>query len=105
MQRMLTAALLALMAGAAAAYPTDLEVDVGSLEVTAQVISDGRLAVVRVTNREEFAVRCDAVFRNGPEIGRTRRAIIEPADTGALTWMPRREVVRLRVELSCEPQD
>lgn len=105
MPRILTAALLALLAGAAAAYPTDLEVDAGSVKITAKVISDGRLAVVHVTNLEGFAVRCDAVFRNGPELGRARRAIIEPAETGALTWMPRREVVRLRVELSCEPQD
>jgi hypothetical protein len=105
MQRILTAALLAIMAGPAAAYPTDLEVDADSLNLTATVISDGRLAVVRVANHEGFAVRCDAVFRNGPELGRVRRAIIEPADTGALTWMPRREVVRLRVELSCQPQD
>lgn len=105
MRRLLAGMLLALLAGDATAYPTDLEVDAGVLNVGTAVLSDGRLAVVRVTNQEPFAVRCDAVFRNGPEVGRVRRVIIQPAETGALTWTPRREVVRLRVELKCEPRD
>jgi hypothetical protein len=105
MYKLMAAVLLALLAGTAAAYPADLEVDAGTLSVAATVLTDGRLAVVQVSNGEAFAVRCDAVFRNGPEVGRVRRAIIEPEDTGALTWMPRREVVRLRIELSCAAQD
>jgi hypothetical protein len=52
-----------------------------------------------------MVIRCEAVFRNGPEVGRARRAIIEPGDSAALSWIPRRTVVRLRVELRCEPQE
>lgn len=105
MKRLPAAALLALLAGPAGAYPTDIEVDAGTLHVTAAVHADGRLAIVEVTNQERFAVRCHAVFRNGPEVGRGRRTIVGAGDTGTLTWSPRREVVRLRVELSCAPQD
>lgn len=105
MRKILATALLALMVGQAAAYPTDLEVDAGTLNIAALVISDGRLAGVQVTNRETFPVRCSAVFRNGPETGRAPRTVIGSAETGALTWMPRREVLRLRIELRCEPDD
>lgn len=105
MRRFLVAALLALLAGPAAAFPTDIEINAGALDVTAAVHADGRLAIVEVINRERFAVRCKAVFRNGPEVGRARRVIVGAEDTGTLTWAPRREVVRLRVELRCERQD
>lgn len=105
MKRFLAAGLLALLAGPAAAFPTDIEIDAGTLDVTAAVHADGRLAIVEVINRERFAVRCNAVFRNGPEVSRARRTIVAAEDTGTLTWTPRREVVRLRVELRCVPQD
>jgi hypothetical protein len=105
MRKLFSGALLALLASGVAAFPIDLEMEQEFERLGAVVVSDGRLAVVRVTNGEEFAVRCDAVFHNGPEIGRVRRAIIEPAGSEALSWMPRRTVVRLRVELSCEPHE
>jgi hypothetical protein len=103
MYRLMTVLLLALASGAAAAYPIDLEVRADELNVTTVVHADGRLAVIEVSNHEPYAVRCEALFRNGPEQGRSRRAIIESGTALPLTWMPRREVVRLRVELRCEP--
>ena len=103
MRKLLTGMSLALFAVAAMAFPTDLELDVGGLNVEALTHIDGRVALVRVSNHESCAVRCEAVFRNGPEISRARRAVIDPADTAVLSWTPRREVVRLRVELSCAP--
>lgn len=105
MRRLLAAASLALLAGTAAAHPVDLETDAGSLNIAAVVHTDGRVTAVRVTNNDTMVIRCEAVFRNGPEVGRARRAIIEPGGSAALSWTPRRTVVRLRVELRCEPQE
>jgi hypothetical protein len=105
MRKILATALLALMAGQAAAFATDLVVDVGELNIEAVAITDGRLAGVRVTNRETFPVRCSAVFRNGPETGRARGTEIASAETRTLTWIPQRQVVRMRIELRCEPAD
>jgi hypothetical protein len=102
MPRLIAALVLMTMAGAAAAFPVDLEVDAGELRIGTIVHSDGHIAVVRVTNDEDVTVRCDAVFRNGPEVGRERNAIIEPSASAALSWTPRREVVRLRIELTCQ---
>jgi len=108
MRRLLAAAALVLLAETAAAFPTELAFDDGGLSVEAELISDGRLAIVRVTNGESFPLLCDAVFRNGPEVSRVRRAIVAPASVAMLNWTPRRKVVRLRVEASCrvhEPVD
>lgn len=105
MRKLLMGMSLALCAAAAMAFPTDLELDLDGLNVEALTHVDGRVALVRISNYESFAVRCEAVFRNGPEISRARRAVIDPTDTAVLSWTPRREVVRLRVELSCKPAE
>ena len=105
MHRLLIAALLALFATNVAAFPVELEVMAGAPQVSATVESDGRMAIVRVTNLESFPVACRAAFQNGPETGRARRTTIAPGDAGALTWVPRRQVVRVRIELHCEPAE
>lgn len=103
MPRLIFALLLLLFCQAAAAYPIDLEVDAPDIEVATVVHTDGLLAVVQVTNHERATIRCDAMFHNGPERGRARRAIIEPGQSASLSWTPRRSVVRLRVQLHCKP--
>lgn len=105
MRKSLAAVSLALLATTAAAFPTDLEINAEGLSVTAHTESDGRLAFVHINNREAFAVRCEAAFRNGPEVGRVRRATLEAAESRSLSWMPRRQVIRVRVVLSCVPLD
>ena len=98
-------AALLLAAGNAFAFPVELEFDPGGLDVVAAAHSDGRLALVRVVNGEEFALRCEAVFRNGPEIARTRQAIVAAGGQATLSWAPNRRVVRLRIEVQCARQD
>ena len=105
MFRPVTAAVLVLAAGTALAFAVELEFDPGGLDVLAEAYSDGRLALVRVANGEDFALRCQAVFRNGPEMGRTRQVIVAASDQATLSWAPKRTVVRLRVALHCERHD
>lgn len=105
MRRLLVAAALILLAGTAAAFPTELAFDDGGLNVEAELVSDGRLAIVRVINGESSSLLCDAIFRNGPEVGRVRRVIVGPSSVAMLNWTPRRKVVRLRVEASCRVHD
>jgi|SRR6056297_143633 len=100
--RLALGALLLLLAGVAAAFPVELEVDAPGLDVVATGQSANDLAVVRAVNHESFAVRCVAIFRNGPERERSRRVTIQPAASVALSWAPRRSVVRMRIELQCE---
>jgi len=103
--RPVAAAVLVLAAGTALAFAVELEFDPGGLDVLAEAYSDGRLALVRVSNGEDFALRCQAVFRNGPEMGRARQVIVAASDQATLSWAPKRTVVRLRVELHCERHD
>jgi hypothetical protein len=99
---MIAAAWLLLFSGAAAAFPLDLDFDPAGLDVIATPATDGRSAMVRVLNGEDFAVRCRAVFRNGPEVGRARQVIVAPGQPATLSWTPTRSVVRMRIELHCE---
>jgi hypothetical protein len=101
MQKFFVTLVLALLAGVAWAFPVDLEVDADGLSIGTVVHSDGALAIVSVTNQEEFPLRCDAEFLSGPEFGRTRHAIIEPGRVASMSWTPQREVVRLTIKLSC----
>lgn len=108
MQRALLTSLLValscLLADAASAYPADITVEAGELKLDARLHTDGHFAIVQVSNLDEVTIRCEAEFTSGPERGRARRAIIAPGDSAALRWNPRREVVRLRITLRCEPQ-
>ena len=105
MHRFLLAVFLALLASPAAAFPVELDFDAAGLDVSADVHSDGRLAAVRVVNNENFALRCTARFRNGPEQVRVRRAIVAAGEQATISWTPRRQVVRLVIELHCAPRD
>jgi hypothetical protein len=104
MRKLLPTLLCALLPAVAIAFPTELDVT-GEVRVNAAIFNDGRVAIVRVLNQEAFAVRCQAVFNNGPEVSRSRRTVIEPGEEGSMSWLPRRNVVRLRVELSCAADD
>jgi len=101
-RRFAAGVLLLLLTGVAAAFPVELEVAAPGLDVVATGQSANDLAVVRAVNHESFAVRCMALFRNGPERQRSRRVTIQPGASVALSWAPRRSVVRMRIELQCE---
>ena len=102
MRRTFLAALLLGWATAALAYPVEMQVERNGLDIFAEVDQVGVQTIVRVRNGESFAVRCEAVFRNGPEMSRSRRATLESGETLPFTFVPRRTVVRLRVEVWCE---
>ncbi|MEJ2514452.1 MAG: 3-phosphoglycerate kinase [Gammaproteobacteria bacterium] len=89
-------------AAAAWAWPVDLDLETNGLEVTAQVDQIGDSAVVRLTSYATVTVRCELVFRNGPETPRTRQVVLEPGETRPVNHRPQRSVVRLKIEAWCE---
>jgi hypothetical protein len=80
-----------------------MAVTLKGLDVEATHTLLGEATVVRLQNYEKFPVRCDVRFRNGPEIGRTRKLTIDPGETGTARFMPSRLVVRLRIGVDCRP--
>lgn len=97
-------ALLPLTASAAT-YPIDVDQQLNGadINVTPQAI-DRDLAALLLLNYGETPAVCTAVFQNGPEAPRTRRTEVQPGERKALTSKFKRDVIRLRVKLTCEPQ-
>lgn len=99
--------LLALLpvAGVAATYPIEVEQKLNDTEVsvTPQAI-DRDMSALLLYNYGASPVSCTAVFRNGPESPRTRRAVIAAGEQVPMTVKFKRDVIRLRATLTCEPQ-
>ncbi|KAB0548785.1 3-phosphoglycerate kinase [Pseudomonas argentinensis] len=97
--------LLACSPLAAQAYPIELEKQFNGAEVSASSQEiDHNMAAVRVQNYGQQAASCKAVFRNGPEAPRTRSATLAAGQSANLTVKFARSIIRLRVQLTCEPQ-
>ncbi len=101
----LCCALLACLPLAAQAYPIELEKKLNGAEISASTQEiDHNMAAVRVQNYGQQAASCKAVFRNGPEAPRTRSVNLAAGQSGNLTVKFARSIIRLRVQLNCEPQ-
>lgn len=96
---------LALAGAFAHAYPVDISVTSQGLDVDATHVLLGESTVVRLQNYEQYPVRCNVQFRNGPQLTRTRKITIAPGETGTARFMPSRVVVRLRVSVECWPDE
>ncbi|MBA1272223.1 3-phosphoglycerate kinase [Stutzerimonas azotifigens] len=99
--------LLALLpvAGFAATYPIEVEQKLNDAEisVTPQAI-DRDMSALLLYNYGPVPVACTAVFRNGPESPRTRKAVIPSGAQMPMTVKFKRDVIRLRTSLTCEKQ-
>lgn len=98
-------ALLLPLTASAATYPIDVDEQLNGAEImaTPQAI-DRDLAAVELHNYGQSAAVCTLVFRNGPETPRTRRTELEPGERKALSSKFKRDIIRLRIQLSCEPK-
>ena len=103
MKRLCCALFALLPATLFAAYPIEVEKQLNGAEVsyTTQDI-DHNLGSISLYNYGRAQARCTAVFRNGPEAPRTRKAVIEPGDTANMTVKFTRSIIRLRIKLTCE---
>lgn len=91
------------VAGAAEApIELDEEIEGVRIEVATGWIVD--VVYARLQNRSPAAAFCEATFDNGPE-SRRRRSRLEAGEERTLTFQPARQVIKLRIRLSCEPAD
>lgn len=102
MKKTCLAGVLLAASATALAYPVEMDFERNGLDVHAEVSQVGEQTIVMLTNGEGFPVRCEAVFRNGPEQSRARRVVLEAGDSRPLNFSPQRSVVRMRVEVWCE---
>ncbi|MFL9812008.1 3-phosphoglycerate kinase [Stutzerimonas sp. VN223-3] len=109
MKRICFAALASLaiipLSALAVSYPVELEQELNGAEVLATTETiDRDMAGLLLQNFGERPVECTAVFRNGPEVPRTRRTTLASGERKPLTAKFKRDVIRLRVKLTCEPE-
>jgi len=96
--------LLAMLPLSAFAYPIDVEKDLKGVQIdynshdTAYDIGN-----ITVNNYGDVPAKCSVVFRNGPEAPRTRRVQVAPKSSTEVTAKFNREIVKLRIKLSCDP--
>ena len=97
--------LLTMLPLSAFAYPIDVEKHINGVQIdyTSHDTADD-IGTITVNNYGDVPAKCTAVFSNGPEAPRTRHAQIAPKSSANLTVKFSREIVKLRVKLSCEPQ-
>lgn len=89
----------------AVSYPVDIQQQLNGTEVLANASSiDRDMAALHLHNLGAKPVGCKAVFRNGPEAPRSRRTTLQAGEQKALTAKFKRDVIRLRIQLDCEPQ-
>lgn len=94
--------LFALLPLGAHAYPIELDKQLNGAEVSASTQEiDHNMAALMLYNYGQSEAECSAVFRNGPEAPRTRRAVLAPGANTNLTVKFTRSVIRLRVSLTC----
>ena len=97
--------LLTMLPLSAFAYPIEVEKHLDGVQIdynshdTAYDIGN-----ITVNNYGEVPAKCAVVFYNGPEAPRTRRVQIAPKSSANVTAKFNREIIRLRIKLSCEPQ-
>lgn len=98
-------AVLACLPLTAFAYPIEVEKQLNGAEVSATTVEiDHNMGAVRLYNYGQAAAECSAIFRNGPETPRTRKASLAAGQSHNLTYKSNRSIIRLRIELTCEPQ-
>lgn len=84
------------------AYPIELERQLNGAELSATTQEiDHNIAALRLYNYGQSAAECTAVFRNGPEAPRTRRAVLEAGASSNMVVKFTRSVIRLRINLQC----
>ena len=95
---LLVAALVA--AAARADAPIELTSDLRGLELQVTTGWIGNRAFVRLENTDIYPAQCRAHFKSGPE-SRERRGTVEPGKETLLTYVSNRQVVKMRIKLTC----
>lgn len=89
----------------ASAFPFEVEKQLNGAEVstTTQEI-DHNMGAILLYNYGRADAECTAVFRNGPEAPRTRKAKVAAGQSESMTYKSSRSIIRLRAELTCALQ-
>lgn len=98
-------AVLALLPLTAFAYPIDVEKHLNGLSIDYTAYdTDADIGSIQVNNYGNTDAACTVVFRSGPEAPRTRKIEVAAGKFKNVTAKFNRNVIKLRVELTCKPK-
>ncbi|WP_338801077.1 3-phosphoglycerate kinase [Pseudomonas sp. RSB 5.4] len=97
--------LLALLPLTAFAYSIDVQKNLNGLKIDYETYdTDKDIGSIKVVNFGDVDANCKVVFNNGPEAPRTRNIEIPAHKHTNATAKFSREIIRLRIDLSCSPK-
>lgn len=89
----------------AMAYPIDVTKDISGVKIDYTAYdTDQDIGSITVNNYGEVAAACKVSFRNGPEAPRVRRVVVPANKSVDVTAKFNRQIIKLRIALSCQPQ-
>ncbi len=94
---------LSLLPLSAFAYPIEVDPQLNGTEVSYSTQGIGRdMGAILLTNLGGQAAECTAVFRNGPETPKVRKGVIQPGQNTNFTAQFGRDIIKLRIKLTCK---
>lgn len=87
-----------------APYAIEVYGNLGGLDIAVEAGSTVGDAYVKLVSHHDAPVRCDVLFKSGPE-SRPRGATLAPEAERLIVGGLRREVVRLRIGVTCKPAE
>lgn len=85
------------------AYPIEVDPQLNGTEVSYSTQDIGRdMGAILLTNLGGQAAECTAVFRNGPETPKVRKGVIQPGQNSNFTAQFGRDIIKLRIKLTCK---
>lgn len=83
-------------------FPIELTLDLGDLNITAEVTSVGPMVLVATDNGDTRPADCRLTYVNGPETQR-RRTDLAPGQQRQISQTLTRTVLVLRITVACTP--
>ena len=97
--------LLALLPLTAFAYPIDVQKNLNGMKIDYETFdTDSDIGSIRVANYGDVDASCKAVYSNGPEAPRTRKLDVAAGKHKNATAKFTREIIKLRIKLTCTPK-
>lgn len=85
-------------------FPIEIELQGEGLGVRASSGQVSNIATVTLTHTGTGPVLCEASFVNGPERPAAKRARLQPGEETVITQAFNREIIRVRVLVTCSAQ-
>jgi len=92
------------VSGPVSATPVYVNEELNKLDIIVENSLVGLRGMVFIENKEQEAVACQVVFKNGPELPITRRERINPGVKKMVSANMNRSIVRLNIDVTCNKE-